>query len=279
MHTIYRLVLLVTVALLLAAGGVFAQNGQPTREQRWREIQGECQAPRGGVAHVGIVGATVSRLAATLLAVTLEGASFCTAGAAAADGSRADRHGHTSRSPDSGWSRVYVRDVYARAAIRGALTDAASWLAYPSCRGLLSEFRDARGRPLTERLAEVGGQVEHYLGWLLFFDASESPACSRGDVLAFTAPGSRVVYVCGRDFARASRRDAELGPSVIIHELLHSLGLPERPPTPGRITFRVQQACWPREDARERPAGSTAVRAGPDDVTGPHRPFSQGASR
>jgi mono/diheme cytochrome c family protein len=38
MHTTYRLVLLVTVSLLLVTGLAFAQNGQPTREQRWHAI-------------------------------------------------------------------------------------------------------------------------------------------------------------------------------------------------------------------------------------------------
>jgi hypothetical protein len=140
---------------------------------------------------------------------------------------------------------VYVRDVYVRAAVRRALTDAASWLAHPSCQGLLSEFSDGRGRPLTERLAEAGGDVERYLGLLVFYDGFDSPTCTRGGVLAFTSPGSRVVYVCGRDFERACRGDPEQGPSVIIHELLHSLGLPEHPPAPRHITFRVRKACWP----------------------------------
>jgi hypothetical protein len=143
------------------------------------------------------------------------------------------------------WPRVYITDVYARHAVYRALTHAAAWLASPGCQGLLLEFRDSHGRPLTEKLAETGGDLEHYLRLLVFLDGSDGAPCRQGPVLAFTSPGSRVVYVCGREFERACKREPEQAPSIIIHEMLHSLGLPEHPPPPRYITRRVQEACWP----------------------------------
>jgi hypothetical protein len=32
--------------------------------------------------------------------------------------------------------------------------------------------------------------------------------------------------------------------AVIIHEMLHSLGLGENPPSSKEITLRVMQRCW-----------------------------------
>ncbi len=61
--------------------------------------------------------------------------------------------------------------------------------------------------------------------------------------MAFTVPGSRVIYVCGREFRSAVERSRALADAVIIHELLHSLGLGENPPTPKVITDAVLARC------------------------------------
>jgi hypothetical protein len=79
---------------------------------------------------------------------------------------------------------------------------------------------------------------------VLFLDGAQFATCKRHGVLAFTAQGSRVVYLCGRDFERAWRKDAREAQATIIHELLHSLGLGENPPSPRKITDRVQRLCW-----------------------------------
>ena len=71
--------------------------------------------------------------------------------------------------------------------------------------------------------------------------------CQRGDLLvAYTSPGQRVVYVCGSKFVHPLfRLDQRLAELLIIHELLHSLGLGENPPTPGQITKQVTTALQP----------------------------------
>ena len=56
--------------------------------------------------------------------------------------------------------------------------------------------------------------------------------------------GSRLVFVCGRDFARAWKKAPREIAATVIHEMLHSLGLGENPPTPREITYRVEKACW-----------------------------------
>ena len=85
--------------------------------------------------------------------------------------------------------------------------------------------------------------AQAYLRLVVFLDGDASPQCRRPGVLAFTSQNSRVVYLCGRDFERASRRDPRETQISLIHELLHTLGLGENPPTPREINFQVLQRC------------------------------------
>jgi hypothetical protein len=65
-------------------------------------------------------------------------------------------------------------------------------------------------------------------------------------VFAFTTPGSRSVYVCSSPFMTLGRRAGLISPAtVVIHEMLHSLGLGEGGPFPSsiEITLRVQTRC------------------------------------
>ena len=66
----------------------------------------------------------------------------------------------SGQAPKTGaWPRVYIEDAFTRGAVEWALTGAAQWLANERCRGVLSEFRDTHGRPLTERLEAHGVDV------------------------------------------------------------------------------------------------------------------------
>ena len=123
------------------------------------------------------------------------------------------------------------------------LQGASKRLAKTACQSVLSEFRDERGLPLTEKLRELGASPQAYLGLVVFLDGGASPQCAKPGVLAFTSRNSRVVYLCGRDFERAARRDPRETQITLIHELLHTLGLGENPPTPRDISFRVLQHC------------------------------------
>lgn len=78
-----------------------------------------------------------------------------------------------------------------------------------------------------------------------FIDASMNLPCQRGDLpVACTSPARRVVYVCGSRFVHPIfRLDQRLAELLIIHELLHSLGLGENPPTSSQITKQVAKRC------------------------------------
>jgi hypothetical protein len=93
-------------------------------------------------------------------------------------------------------------------------------------------------------LAELNMSVAEYLVAIIVEDGDMHPRCGDQGVLAFTVVGSRVIYVCGRAFARAAQHDAEEVKATLVHELLHSLGLGENPPSPSQITYRVKERCW-----------------------------------
>ena len=141
------------------------------------------------------------------------------------------------------WPNIHVEDAYTCDAATRALEGASRWLARPKCQTLFLEFKDERNLTLTAKLRELDTDPEGYLRMVLFLDGAQSATCRRHGVLAFTAQGSRVVYLCGRDFERAWRRDVAEVQATVIHELLHSLGLGENPPSPRAITHRIQQLC------------------------------------
>jgi hypothetical protein len=124
-----------------------------------------------------------------------------------------------------------------------ALQGAQRRLARPGCQRIFSDFQDADGRPLREGLERLGTTVEEFIGGLLFYDGSLADRCQQGRTLAYTFPGSRVVFVCAAEFARSARHDPFLSEAALIHESLHSLGLGENPPTSAAITARVMSRC------------------------------------
>ena len=142
------------------------------------------------------------------------------------------------------WPRVQISDPVTRDATKRALTAASAWLAHPNCAPLFSEFQDSGGIPLQERLRQMETTPQGYLGLVFFFDGAQHPTCKRDGILAFTAVGSRTVYLCGREFERAWKRDRREVQATIIHEMLHSLGLGENPPAPRDISNRVKNRCW-----------------------------------
>jgi hypothetical protein len=129
------------------------------------------------------------------------------------------------------------------AALDRAVAGAARRLDRPACRRVFAEFRDAAGAPLQDRLDSLGMGPADYLSLVVFADGSARRTCRRDDVLAVTAPGSRVVYVCGRVFNEAAARKASRAEIAVIHEALHTLGLGENPPDSLEITRRVAERC------------------------------------
>jgi hypothetical protein len=134
---------------------------------------------------------------------------------------------------------------YARA-VGLAVDGAARRLQRPECRQILGDFRDKAGVPLQTRLDALGIGAPDYLGRLIFTDGFGHRLCREGRTLALTAPGSRVVYVCGEPFRRAQARRAAEAEVAVLHEALHTLGLGENPPGSLEISRRIEQRCVPR---------------------------------
>jgi hypothetical protein len=140
------------------------------------------------------------------------------------------------------WKRVSLLEPQATMAVRNALDGALDWLASDGCQQIFTDFHDGAGRPLTERLAELNVSAAAFLRLIVWRDGTFTAQCDAGP-LAYTMPGSRVVFICSRRFAELTFRNPALGSAVVLHEALHSLGLGENPPTSLQITARVRARC------------------------------------
>jgi hypothetical protein len=129
--------------------------------------------------------------------------------------------------------------------VESAVVLAAVRLQTSGCLAVLQEFRDgATGRPLADRLAETGQTASEYMSrWITYTSGLGLRPCEDSERLAYTLPGSRVVFVCRDQFLSTWRKSEGLAANVLIHEALHSLGLGENPPSSKVITARVQKRC------------------------------------
>ena len=119
---------------------------------------------------------------------------------------------------------------------------AARRLAEPSCAAVLTDFRDHAGRPLREHLRELDLDAPAYARMVLFYDGSNDSPCRRPRTYAFTAPGSRVVRTCPT-LGTLVASEPDEAEAIVIHEILHTLGLEENPPTSEDITAAVVRRC------------------------------------
>jgi hypothetical protein len=112
----------------------------------------------------------------------------------------------------------------------------------PVCREVLTDFRDATGRSLAERFESTGLTFREYVAQLYAVSGDGEPQCAAGSIVAFTKPGTRVIFICSAGFSALLRRrsNAEV---IVIHEILHTLGLGENPPTTNEITAHVRRRC------------------------------------
>lgn len=153
---------------------------------------------------------------------------------------------HEARPGDDGFAlRSLLPPGPEHAALRRAAMGARHRLVQPECQNVFSEFRDAAGRPLQEKLSALGQTAPSYFGWILFADGGHLRRCQDPNVFAMTDPGSRVVFVCGKQFAFVAGNNPNLAEAFLIHEALHSLGLRENPPSPTELTARVLALCHP----------------------------------
>jgi hypothetical protein len=140
------------------------------------------------------------------------------------------------------WPRVQLSFKDSTAAVSSALDDAERSLQDEQCRLVFTDFHERQGRPLTARLAELNVDGPGFLRLVMWVEGDGTPQCG-WELMAYTAAGSRVVYVCSRLFKRTVFLDPDLAQAIVIHEALHSLGLGENPPSSHEITRRVMSRC------------------------------------
>lgn len=135
--------------------------------------------------------------------------------------------------------------------VERAREGAARRLHAEECRKVLTDFADARGHSLRENLEARGLSATDYLETIAFVNGSRTRSCRRGPrVLLVATPGMGSVGVCpmGGDpfttrFAQVQLRNPSLAEFLVIHEMLHTLGLGEDPPTGEEITGQVRLRC------------------------------------
>jgi hypothetical protein len=140
---------------------------------------------------------------------------------------------------------VRIADPVAGPAIRSALDAAVARFAEAGCRRILLEFVDHDARPLQDRLTSLGLDFDTYVSMLVIYDGTRSRTCDKG-ALAFTVPGSRVIHVCVDRLKSVQSDQPEYVIAALIHEILHTLGLGENPPSSNDITKRVLALCGRR---------------------------------
>jgi len=113
-------------------------------------------------------------------------------------------------------------------------------LADPQCQAVLSDFVDADGHSLAERLSEKGHTLLQHLQGVWLLSGRGQVGCGKPNTHAFTVPSGRLVFMCPQLFRQDVGKYHEL---LIIHELLHTLGLGENPPSSASITLQVAKRC------------------------------------
>jgi hypothetical protein len=162
-------------------------------------------------------------------------AAAMVAGSDSADQSRASR---ASAQPPF---KVQFPHGPTRTWVEAAVEGAARRLSDSRCQEVLGDFADAEGRTLTAVLATLRQTPSQYLREVWFVDGRHQSQCENLGIDAFTIVGGRVILLCPRLFRR------QLGSMhndiLIIHELLHTLGLGENPPTSAQITEQITKRC------------------------------------
>ena len=140
--------------------------------------------------------------------------------------------------------RVHMPDSPVQHLVRRAAMGAKIRLERPECQRVLEDFRDAGGRLLVEHLQPSRTAATYLFDRVWFVDGSDTPQCRRDPhVAAFTSPGHQVVRICTARFGRSFEDQTVAAEMIIIHEMLHSLGLGENPPTSQEITEQVRKRC------------------------------------
>ena len=141
--------------------------------------------------------------------------------------------------------RVQVADSEGQRLVKAAVLGAKQRLERPECQRLLTDFQDTDGRLLLERLEATSLTAPDYLfDRVWFVDGAGTPICQRDErTAAFTAPGHQVVHICTARFGKSFENEIVAAEIIVIHEMLHTLGLAENPPSTREITEQVRRRC------------------------------------
>lgn len=147
--------------------------------------------------------------------------------------------------PDIGDGRFHLfLSGKARFMVYQALDGAARRLSTPACQRVLDDFQDDRGQRLSSVLAATGKTHVSFLSSLYFVDGEDIGPCTPyGVASAFTTPRQHVIRVCTSRFTDGALSNPKHMEMIVIHELLHALGLGENPPTSAQITAQVMRRC------------------------------------
>jgi len=114
----------------------------------------------------------------------------------------------------------------------------------PECQRVLADFKDGEGRSLSENLAPFAVPPDEYLARIPFLDGAGHPLCGGGQSQLLTTQGVGRVFVC-KGFLQTVERERAMAEIYLIHEMLHTLGLGENPPSSQEITQQVKRRCAP----------------------------------
>ena len=140
------------------------------------------------------------------------------------------------------WHLIRIPDPVARDAAISALESAAARFEDSDCLKVLADFQTINGLTPADQLAAWGIDIQSYLTMVTFIDDSRHRLCEKGG-LFFTSPGSRVVRVCVEQFKLVRHHSRGYLAALFIHEILHTLGLGESPPSSEEITTRAMLRC------------------------------------
>jgi hypothetical protein len=157
-------------------------------------------------------------------------------------------------SPGLAGPRFAPLSAWDTAALERARAGAVRRLEDPSCQQVLSDFKDPEGRTLLANLETWQQTPSEYLTQAItFLDGSTLQNCKKSTVPLVTSRSQLPVFVCpaggstpGSRFARTQVENPSLAEIMVIHEMLHTLGLGENPPTTFEITERVTARCGDR---------------------------------
>ncbi len=125
-----------------------------------------------------------------------------------------------------------------------AVAEATRRLDTPACAAVLSDFVDRRtGGTLAENLAATGRTASEHVASLRFREAPGARLRPGRRPFAYTVPASRDVFLDRGELLRVANQP-RLTTAVVLHEVLHTLGLRDDHPSSVAITERVLSRCF-----------------------------------